>query len=104
MRERQVYAYIQIYVGGGVCVAAVCVCVCRVCVCVSDVGCLLCSQRFSCLSDCHNDEELTGAESRGGCQRGAVTVAGGIISLKRKLIYVLAVMFKLMLQKLNAHK
>lgn len=101
VRARQVYAYIQIYVGGGVCVAAVCVSG----VCVSDVGCLLCSQRFSCLSDCHNDEERTGSESRGeGCQRGAVTVAGGIISLKRKLIYVLAVMFKLMLQKLNAHK
>lgn len=87
----------------GASVAAVCVCVC---VCVSDVGCLLCSQRFSCLSDCHNDEEGTGAEWGVPAGRGpiAVTVAGGIISLKRKLIYVLAVMFKLMLQKLNAHK
>lgn len=52
--------------GASVLLQCVSVCVCRVCVCVSDVGCLLCSQRFSCLSDCHNDEERTGAQSRGG--------------------------------------
>lgn len=77
---------------------SVCVCVCAS---ASDMGCLCVQSTIFMLERLPQTEREREGGGIGGTR---VTVAGGIISLKRKLIYVLAVMFKLMLQKLNAHK